>query len=105
MLLRSGAADAAAIMDKAGTRLKALQPIIAPRKAHHFALNFSRGWALLAIAKAASSDALLGLALDHIEMNLHHPSWWRGDYRAVGHWVPQFGLFALQRAMRQDWTK
>jgi hypothetical protein len=43
---------------------------------------------------------LLALALDHIETNLHRPSWWRGDYRSVGHWVPQFGIFALQRAMR-----
>jgi len=32
-------------------------------------------------------------------MNLRHPSWWRGDYRAVSHWVPQFGMFALQRLL------
>jgi hypothetical protein len=105
LLVRAGAASAAAVMDKAGARLKALRPITEPRKAHHYALNFSRGWALLALAKASGDEALLASALDHIEMNLTHPSWWRGDYRSVSHWVPQFGLFAIQRAMRQDFPK
>ncbi|MBV9045617.1 MAG: DUF2891 family protein [Alphaproteobacteria bacterium] len=101
LLVRSGAAEVGAVMDKAGARLRALKPITAPRKAHHYALNFSRGWALLALAKSSGDDTLLASALDHIEQNLHHPSWWRGDYRSVSHWVPQFGMFAIQRAMRQ----
>src|SRR5258707_340141 len=77
----------------------------AARKAHHYALNFSRGWALLARADAAGDAELLASALDHIETNLFRPSWWRGDYRSVAHWVPQFGLFALERAMRQSFAK
>jgi hypothetical protein len=105
LLVRSGAATAAQVMDKAGVRLKALRPVTEPRKAHHYALNFSRGWALLALAEASGDEALLASALDHIQVNLHHPSWWRGDYRAVAHWVPQFGIFALQRAMRQTFAK
>jgi hypothetical protein len=105
LMLRAGAVEVGAVMDKAGPRLLALKPVTEPRKPHHHALNFSRGWALLALAKAAGSDALLGVALDHIETNLARPSWWRGDYRAVSHWVPQFGLFAIQRAMRQDSKK
>jgi hypothetical protein len=105
LVVRAGAATPAAVMDKAGARLKALKPITEPRKAHHYALNFSRGWALLALANATGDEALLALALDHIETNLRHPSWWRGDYRSVSHWVPQFGLFAIQRALRQDFPK
>lgn len=105
LMVRTGAVTVSAVMDKAGTRLKALRPIAEPRKAHHYALNFSRGWALLALAAATGDAALLASGLDHIEMNLTHPSWWRGDYRAVSHWVPQFGLFAIQRAMRQDFPK
>ena len=97
--------EAGEVMDKAGARLKALTPVTEPRKPHHYALNFSRGWALLALAEASGDAALLGLALDHISVNLQHPSWWRGDYRSVSHWVPQFGIFALQRAMRQDLPK
>jgi hypothetical protein len=101
LMARTEAVTPGAIMNKAGARLLALRPVTEPRKPHHYALNFSRGWALLAFANAAGSEALLALALDHIETVLARPSWWRGDYRAVGHWVPQFGLFAIQRAMRQ----
>jgi len=101
LAVRADAITIDAVMAKAGRHLRNLRPITHPQKAHHYALNFSRGWALLALAKAGGGDELLNLALDHIETTLHRPSWWRGDYRAVGHWVPQFGIFALQRAMRQ----
>jgi hypothetical protein len=105
LMVRAGAVDVQVVMAKAGTRLAALKPITAPKKAHHYALNFSRGWALLALADASGDERLLAVALDHIETNLFRPSWWRGDYRAVSHWVPQFGIFALQRAMRQTSAK
>jgi len=101
LAVRSGAISIAGLHDKAGSRLRQLRPILKPRKAHHYALNFSRGWALLALAQAGGGDDLCALALDHIETNLYRPSWWRGDYRTVAHWVPQFGIFALQRAVRQ----
>jgi hypothetical protein len=104
-MLRCGAASAKDIAAKAGTRLLELSPVTAPRKPHHYALNFSRGWALLALGAGLNDERFVSLALDHIETNLHHPSWWRGDYRAVSHWVPQFGIFALQRALRQDFPK
>jgi hypothetical protein len=105
LLVRSGAVTGREIMAGAGERLRKLRPVTEPRKPHHYALNFSRGWALLALAKAADDERLLASALDHIETNLHHPSWWRGDYRSVAHWVPQFGIFALQRAIGQDFAK
>lgn len=98
LAVRSDVVSIARLLDKAGPRLRRLRPITRPQKAHHYALNFSRGWALLALAQASGDDDLLALALDHIETNLHRPSWWRGDYRTVAHWVPQFGIFALQRA-------
>jgi hypothetical protein len=100
LLLRAGVIAMAELREKVGPRLRRLRPIVNPQKAHHYALNFSRGWALLAFAQAGGGEDLLTLALDHIETNLHRPSWWRGDYRAVAHWVPQFGIFALQRASR-----
>ena len=98
--IRSGVMKIDKLLDKAGGRLRNLRPITHPQKAHHHALNFSRGWALLSLAQAGSGDDLLAIALDHIEANLYRPSWWRGDYRSVAHWVPQFGIFALQRAMK-----
>jgi hypothetical protein len=98
LAIRSGAISMDRLRDKVGPRLRQLRPIKNPQKAHHYALNFSRGWALLALVQAGGGDDLLAVALDHIETNLFRPSWWRGDYRAVAHWVPQFGIFALQRA-------
>jgi hypothetical protein len=100
LAVRAGAIRTDTLLDKVGKRLRALKPITIPQKAHHYALNFSRGWALMALSQAGGGDDLMALALDHIETNLHRPSWWRGDYRTVAHWVPQFGIFALQRAMR-----
>jgi hypothetical protein len=101
IVVRSGVADIGTVMAKAGDRLRALTPVTAPQKPHHYALNFSRAWALFSLYEASGDERLLGLYLDHMEMSLKHPSWWRGDYRAVSHWVPQFGMFALQRAMKR----
>jgi hypothetical protein len=98
--VRAGAIGIDALRDRVGPRLLDLRPITHPQKAHHYALNFSRGWALLALAQAGGGEDLLAHALDHIETNLCRPSWWRGDYRSVAHWVPQFGIFALQRTMK-----
>jgi len=102
IVVRTGCADAAAVLAKAGERLFALNPIAEPQRPHHYALNFSRAWALFALYQASGDARLLSLYLDHMDMNLSHPSWWRGDYRAVAHWVPQFGIFALQRALLHD---
>lgn len=100
LIIRAGVIEADALRDTVGARLRDLRPVTNPQKSHHYALNFSRGWTLLALAQAGCGDDLLALALDHIEANLYRPSWWRGDYRSVAHWVPQFGIFALQRAMK-----
>ena len=102
LVVRAGAIGIDELLEKVGARLRSLRPITSPQKPHHYALNFSRGWALFALARAGGGGDLLALGLDHIETNLHRPSWWRGDYRAVAHWVPQFGIFALQRAMLQS---
>jgi hypothetical protein len=105
MLVRTGAADVTTVLGRAGARLLALKPVTAPQRPHHYALNFSRAWALFALYAASGDARFLDSYLEHMQTSLGHPSWWRGDYRAVAHWVPQFGLFALQRAMRHDKTQ
>jgi hypothetical protein len=99
LLARTEAVTPEAIAKRVGARLEALRPIREPTRAHHYALNFSRAWSLLALGEACRNERLIEVALDHLETGLTHPSWWRGDYRAVSHWVPQFGIFALQRAI------
>lgn len=100
IVVRSGVVSADAVLEKAGSRLKALKPVTDPKKPHHYALNFSRAWAMFALYEASGEEWLLESYLDHMAMSLSYPSWWRGDYRSVAHWVPQFGMFALQRAMQ-----
>lgn len=102
LMVRAGAADAATVMAKAGGRMLALKPITEPQRPHHYALNFSRAWSFFALFEATRDARLLDAYLDHMDLSLSHPSWWRGDYRAVSHWVPQFGIFALQRALRHE---
>ena len=108
-LVRTGAAPAATVAKNVGARLAALRPIREPTRAHHYALNFSRAWSLFVLADVCHDERLLTIALDHLETGLMHPSWWCGDYRAVAHWVPQFGIFAIQRAIdvgkrTQEWV-
>jgi hypothetical protein len=81
------------------TRLFSLKPIERPERPHHYALNFSRAWSLFALYEKSRDERFLALYLDHMTAGLSRPSWWRGDYRAVAHWVPQFAIFALARAM------
>jgi hypothetical protein len=100
LLVRTGALDGIELMKALGPRLLSLSPVTAPRRAHHNALNFSRAWSLFALSEATGDEQLLVLALDHMQQTLARPSSWRGDYRTVAHWLPQFGIFALQRAMR-----
>jgi hypothetical protein len=76
------------------------QAVTQPVGWHHHGLNFSRAWGLWQLfavsasanAKAAYLAAYVALfraAYDTLAL-------WRGSYRGVGHWVPQFGMLALQ---------
>jgi hypothetical protein len=105
LLVRTGAVGGMELMKAVGPRLLSLSPVTAPQRAHHHALNFSRAWSLLALSEATGDEQLLVLALDHAQQTLARPSSWRGEYRTVAHWVPQFGIFALQRAMRHRASK
>ena len=72
-----------------------IRPITHPLGIHHMGTNFSRSWALWRLFKATGEPLYLRLYLDHFELQYKNPSWWKGDYRAVAHWVAQFGVFAL----------
>ena len=99
LLVRTGVLAGTAVVEKLGSHLLSLRPIDRPRRAHHYALNFSRAWSLFALYDSTGDERLLESYLDHMEQTLKRPTWWRGNYRDVAHWVPQFGIFALQRGM------
>jgi hypothetical protein len=76
------------------------QPVTRPVNWHHHGLNFSRAWGLWALAAATSpgdaKEAYLAAYAAHFRATYDTPALWRGSYQGVGHWVPQFGMLALQ---------
>jgi hypothetical protein len=65
------------------------------RTAHSAGLNFSRAWgchaAWVLTGDIQHRDNFVRLVTGH--MNL--PGYWRDHYEAYGHWVAQFGAFAI----------
>ena len=76
------------------------RPVTQPVNWHHHGLNFSRAWGLWGLHAASGSakakDAYLAAYVAHVRESYENPELWRGSYQGVGHWVPQFGMFALQ---------
>ena len=72
-----------------------LRPIERPRSAHHHGMNFSRAWGYWRIYKATGDRRFRRLYADHFTLQYGKRAWWAGNYRAVGHWVAQFGVYAI----------
>jgi hypothetical protein len=76
------------------------RPVTRPTNWHHHGLNFSRAWGLYALHLASGSEragrAYLKAYVAHFRATYETPALWRGSYEGVGHWVPQFGMLALQ---------
>lgn len=69
---------------------------ITPSTAHTYGLNFSRAWGLWDMyAKSGRPDVGDAYAR-HFKRGYTPETNWHGDYQLVGHWVAQFGVFALQ---------
>lgn len=76
------------------------RPVTQPANWHHHGLNFSRAWGLwglhAASLRASPNPAYLEAYVAHFRETYDKPERWRGSYEGVGHWVPQFGMLALQ---------
>jgi len=77
-----------------GANLEGLQPVSNPATAHEYGLNFSRAWGLWRIFAVTSQPSILSAYTKHFNATYLRPTHWKGDYRTVGHWVAQFGMFA-----------
>ncbi len=65
---------------------------------HHLGANWSRAWALRRLAiesRGARRDRLVAAYASHVAEALKVDARSGDDYRAYGHWVPQFAVFAL----------
>jgi len=72
------------------------RPLKHPLNDHAYGLNFSRAWGLWGIYSVTGRLPYVDAYVDHFEQSYSDPVNWKGSYQAVGHWVPQFGMFALQ---------
>lgn len=72
-------------------------PLAQPTAAHQYGINFSRAWGLAGLYRATGDARWRTAAAAHFDRAYRQPSWWDGDYRRVGHWVAQFGMFALDQ--------
>jgi hypothetical protein len=62
---------------------------------HAAGLNFSRSWSIYAAAIALGRPQLVKAADDYFLATFNAPELWRENYRSYSHWVPQFGVHAL----------
>jgi len=62
---------------------------------HSAGLNFSRSWGLWTAYQYTKDPAFRDLYVNHIVTHMDRPQYWRDDYRKHGHWVPQFGVYAI----------
>ncbi|WP_035057911.1 DUF2891 family protein [Andreprevotia chitinilytica] len=72
------------------------KPVRDPRDAHEYGLNFSRAWGLLGIYRVTWRPEYLTAYAEHVEATLSNRGNWAVPYEVVGHWVPQFGMFAIE---------
>ncbi len=77
-------------------------PVTNPFTDHDFGLNFSRAWGLWDMYdKTARADVADAYA-EHFHRGFVPAANWSGNYGAVGHWVAQFGMFAIQPLFGPD---
>lgn len=69
---------------------------ITPAQPHSYGLNFSRAWGLWDMYDKSGRLDIVDTYSAHFDRGLNPKSNWQGDYQTVGHWVAQFGMFALQ---------
>ncbi|MBX3501249.1 MAG: DUF2891 family protein [Alphaproteobacteria bacterium] len=75
---------------------------VSPRTAHAYGMNFSRAWSLWDMAAASGEPAYRAAYARHFTAGFEPHSNWNGDYMRVGHWVAQFGMFALRPLLVED---
>jgi len=70
-------------------------PVAVPTAPHIYGLDFSRAWGLWNVWQRTGDERYLTAYAEHFRRGYADRSWWAGDYHIVGHWVAQFGVFAL----------
>jgi len=65
------------------------------RSPHSAGLNFSMAWGCYAAWMVSRDETFRDRYVDLVITHLNAPRYWRDDYAHYGHWVGQFGTFAI----------
>ncbi len=76
-----------------------LEPVRHPAFPHSAGLNFSRCWGLWDLFRYTRNPRYRDQYVRHFVTQMNHPEYWRDDYKQYGHWVAQFGVYALAMSM------
>ena len=76
-----------------------LEPVRHPAFPHSAGLNFSRCWGFWKLFQHTRNPVYRDQYIRHFTTHVNHPEYWRDDYKAYGHWVAQFGVYALALSM------
>jgi hypothetical protein len=72
-----------------------LMPITKLYDAHQLSINYARAWAFWSLYRGTCNPHYLAAYIDHMEAGWRIHATHKNDYRRYGHWVPQFGIYAL----------
>lgn len=72
-----------------------LVPVNDLYSAHHLSINYSRAWGFWTAYNATKDDRFLTAYIDHVKAGLSIHDQYVDSYMQYGHWVPQFGIYAL----------
>lgn len=81
-----------------------LMPVSDAENAHHLGMNFSRAWGLWSLFRVTGDLRLRDAAAQHIGVAMDQHAALRDDYWAYGHWVSQFGVYAIAMTFDEPWT-
>ncbi|MCY4614011.1 MAG: DUF2891 family protein [Nitrospira sp.] len=76
-----------------------LEPIHRPAFPHSAGLNFSRCWGFWDLYQYTENSEYRDQYVRHVVTHMNHPEYWRDDYKKYGHWVAQFGVYALAMSL------
>jgi hypothetical protein len=62
---------------------------------HSAGLNFSMAWGCHAAWLLSRDETFRDRYVDLVVTHLNTPRYWRDDYAHYGHWIAQFGTFAI----------
>jgi hypothetical protein len=91
-----------AILNKCGSTNDLMAPITTFGSDHHLGVNYSRAWGLWSVYKKTHNKVYRDAYLDNVMANysLHEKN--KYNYHSYGHWVPQFGIYAITYPLEED---